>query len=159
MINYHKKHRSAWDLIRYGPRIEIQLGPPILRITGEDLTSGPGRLSTMPALIDTGAARTVVTPQAVEKAELSKINETKIAHAGGLIEKADVFVASIRFPRIRLTTIEVIEVACCDLPEQPVQCLIGRDIISRWLFTYSGPSHEWEIQEDRAATWVSVRED
>jgi predicted aspartyl protease len=128
-------------------------------LPGGGFASGKGRLSTMPALIDTGAGRTVVTPEAARKAELTKINETKIAHAGGLIN-ADVFVASIHFPKINLTTIEVVEVACCELPNQPIQCLIGRDIIARWIFTYNGPSYEWEIKEERAATtWVTIPED
>ena len=51
----------------------------------------------MPALIDTGAGRTIVTPEAAAKAQLAKINETRIAHAGGLIEKADVFVVQFTF--------------------------------------------------------------
>lgn len=88
-------------------------------IPGVGFTSGEGRISAMPALIDTGAGRTVVTPEAVRKAELAKINETKIAHAGGLMD-ADVFVAAIHFPRAKFTTIEAIEVACCELPDQPV---------------------------------------
>ena len=50
----------------------------------------------------------------------------------------------------------MIEVACCELPSQPIQCLIGRDIISRWLFSYNGPSYEWEIREEDPIAWVST---
>lgn len=67
--------------------------------------------------------------------------------------RVGVHVASIQFPRHKLATIEVIEVLCCELPEQPIQCLIGRDILSRWLFTYDGRTGEWVIEEDDLAAW------
>jgi predicted aspartyl protease len=112
----------------------------------------------MPALIDTGAGRTVVTGEAITRARLSKINETKLVHAGGVIEKADVYVASIHFPRYHLETIEVIQVVHCELPGQPIQCLLGRDVLARWLFTYNGPAFEWKIDEEGVAPWVNPPE-
>ncbi len=108
----------------------------------------------MPALIDTGAGRTVLTLAAVERVGLRQVDVTRLARAGGINEDAGVYVASIQFPRYKLATIEVANVICCELPEQPIQCLIGRDILSRWLFTYDGRTGEWTINEEDIAVWV-----
>jgi predicted aspartyl protease len=108
----------------------------------------------MPALVDTGAGRTVITPEAVSRVGLPKIDVTRLARAVGVNEDAGLYAASIQFPRDRLATIEVIEVICCELPEQPIQCLLGRDVLSRWIFTYDGPKSEWKIEEEDVAAWV-----
>jgi predicted aspartyl protease len=108
----------------------------------------------MPALIDTGAGRTALTPTAVETVGLRKIDETRLLRAGGVNEKAGVYVAAIQFPRYKLATIEVIEVVMCELPEQPIQCLIGRDVLARWILTYNGPLMKYSIEEEDVAAWV-----
>jgi predicted aspartyl protease len=104
--------------------------------------------------MDTGASRTVLTPAAVARASLLQVDVTRLARAGGINEDAGVYVASIQFPRYKLATIGVAKVICCELPEQPIQCLIGRDILSRWLFTYDGRTGEWTINEEDIAAWV-----
>jgi predicted aspartyl protease len=108
----------------------------------------------MPAMIDTGAGRTVLTSAAVARAGLRQVDSTRLARAGGITEDAGVYVASIQFPRCKLATIEVAKVICCELPEQPIQCLLGRDILSRWLFKYDGRTGEWTINEEDTAAWV-----
>ncbi|MGH9537850.1 MAG: retropepsin-like aspartic protease [Terriglobales bacterium] len=109
------------------------------------------------ALIDTGAQRTVLSPEAVRKAGLSKINEADLRVVGAIV-RADVYVASLEFPLCGLKTIEVIEVSCCELPHILYHCLLGRDVLSRWVFTYDGPDGTWEITEGRAAGWVEPPE-
>ncbi len=111
----------------------------------------------MPALIDTGAGHTVLTPLAVQTVGLPVVDYTLLSRAGGM-DKVSAHVASIQFPRYKLATIEIIQVLCCELPEQPIQCLIGRDIISRWVFTYNGKSGEWFIDEEDVAAWVEPPE-
>jgi len=111
----------------------------------------------MPALIDTGAGRTVLTPEAVKRLGLSVVDYTTLSRAGGM-DRVTVHVASIQFPRYKMATIEVIQVACCELPGGLFQCLIGRDILSRWLFTYDGKSGEWCIDEEDLAAWVEPPE-
>jgi predicted aspartyl protease len=115
------------------------------------------RFTETDALIDTGAQRTVLSPEAVQKAGLSKINEADLRGVGGII-KAGVYVASLQFPRCGLSTIEVIEVSCCELPHILYHCLLGRDVLSRWIFKYDGPHGMWEIREEAAATWVEPPE-
>jgi hypothetical protein len=74
--------------------------------------------------------------------------------------KAAVYVASLQFPKCGLRTVEVIEVSCCDLPTYPFlyHCLLGRDILSRWVLTYDGPVGTWEIREDGVGSWVEPPE-
>jgi predicted aspartyl protease len=113
----------------------------------------------MPALVDTGAGKTIITPAAVKRVGLQKIDSTRLARAGGVTENAGVYAASIQFQRDRLATIEMIEVICCELPEQPIQCLLGRDVLSRWVFTYDGPQSTWSIDEEEVGAWVEPPEE
>lgn len=94
-----------------------------------------------------------MTPEAVKRVGLAVVDYPMISRAGGL-EKVSAHVASIQFPRYKMAPIEVIQVLCCELPEQPVQCLIGRDILSRWLFTYDGVKGEWSIEEEDIGAWI-----
>jgi predicted aspartyl protease len=152
-------HPDPRGLEKFGPRLEIEVGPPIFG-SRPDLrlprSSDPGdkRFSRMPALVDTGAGRTVLTPLAIQTIGLSVVDYTKLCRAGGIEDRVAVHVASIRFPRDQMATIEVIQVLCCELPEQPIQCLIGRDILSRWLFTYNGKTGGWSIDEEDQTAWV-----
>jgi hypothetical protein len=99
----------------------------------------------------------VVTPEAVQRVGLSKIDETDILVVGGIV-KADVYVASLQFPYCLFTAIEVIEVSCCELPHPLYRCLLGRDVLSRWIFTYNGPVGTWQIMEVGVAPWVEPPE-
>jgi hypothetical protein len=94
---------------------------------------------------------------AVARVGLPLIDETNLSRAGGM-DRVGVYVAAIQFPRYKLATIEMIQVLSCELPEQPIQCLIGRDILSRWLFTYDGKSGQWSIEEEGVAAWVEPPE-
>jgi len=147
---------DAKDLERFGPRLEIEVGPPIIHTkNGLPTLADPRsqRFSRMPALIDTGASRTVVTPQAIQRLNLPLVDYTIVSRAGGLDNTA-VYAASIQFPRYKIAPIELLQVLCCELPEQPIHCLLGRDILSRWSFAYDGKSGEWVIDEERLAAWV-----
>jgi len=157
---YRSPIRNARDLKLHGPRLKIKIGPPILSV-GEDqpttaLATGM-RFTETDALIDTGAQRTVLSPEAVKRVGLSKINEADLRVVGAIV-KADVYVASLQFPLCGLKTIEVIEVSCCDLPHILYHCLLGRDVLSRWALTYDGPVGTWLITEKAATPWVEPPE-
>lgn len=155
---YHSPSRNLRDLKIHGPRLKITIGHPILDpVPGQALTSRQTRFTETDALIDTGAQRTVLAPEAVERIGLSKINETRLRVVGTIV-KADVYVASLQFPRCGLGTIEVMEVSSCELPHPLYRCLIGRDVLSRWIFTYEGPAGTWRIKEEAAPGWVEPPE-
>jgi len=155
---YHSPSRNLRDLKIHGPRLKITIGHPILNhVGGRSLVSGQSRLTETDALIDTGAQRTVLSPEAVERIGLPKVNETELRVVGTIV-KADVYVASLQFPRCGLGAIDVMEVSCCELPHPRYRCLIGRDVLSRWVFTYDGPAGIWQIKEDAGLGWVEPPE-
>ncbi len=146
-VHEHKSpRRDPYSLQQWGPRLEIEVGFPILPGINSTL-QGSTQFCRMPALIDTGAAKTVITPQAVSRIGLPRVDVTRIARAGGINEDVSVYAASIGFPRYRLTRIDAMELICCDLPFQPVQCLLGRDVLRRWRFTFDGTVGEWMIED------------
>lgn len=158
MARHISPRRDPQDLQKYGPRFEIEVGPPILRNQkGIRLDQGLQTFSRMPALIDTGAGRTVVTPDAVKRVGLPVVDYTTFTRAGGQ-DKTSAHVASIQFPGSKLAMIEVVQVLCCELPGGLFQCLIGRDILSRWLFTYNGKIGHWFIDEEDLPAFVEPPE-
>ena len=162
MAIHYSPLKDPVDLRKFGPRFQIELRLPIIRNRKDPhlrpfTTEHPEKVSSMPALIDTGASRTVVTPEAVEKVGLPLVNYTTLSRVGGRTEQVSVHTASIHFPS-KMATIEIIEVGCCELPDQPVHCLIGRDILARWLFTYNGKEGSWSIEEEDLAAWVEPPE-
>ena len=162
MAIYRSPTRNPRDLKLYGPRLEIRVGPPLLRGAAGNIVvdsrHAESRFSTMPALIDTGAQRTVLSQRAVNSVRLSKINETELRGVGGIVPNVGVYVASIQFPRSNFATIDVLEVSCCDLSHPLIECLLGRDVLSRWGFTYDGPDGSWEIREEGVGQWVEPPE-
>jgi len=140
--------RNPRDLAIYGPRMKITFGPPILPTVSHDASSTAKFLQT-DALVDLGAARTILTPNAVKKAGLVKIDQTSLATVGGTL-KADIYAASLQFPS-GLRAIETIAVVCCELRYPLFHCLLGRDVLSRWILNYDGPAGTWEIQEKDGA--------
>jgi len=156
---YEPPVRDPRGLKLHGPRLKITIGPPILRLAHNQHTPSfaATRFTETDALIDTGAQRTVISPEAVRKAGLQKINEADIRGIGGII-KAGVYVASLQFPRCSLQTIEVLEVSSCELPHILYNCLLGRDVLARWKFSYDGPAGTWLIEEQRGASWVEPPE-
>jgi hypothetical protein len=159
---YKSPVRDQRDLLLYGPRIKVTFGPPVLGQSREALPNGlgvprPGKFFQTDALLDLGAQRTILTPDAVRLAGLPKIGETVLTSVGGRL-RADTFAASLRFPYSELRPIEVLEVFCCELPNPLFRCLLGRDVLSRWILTYNGPVGTWEISEREASSWVEPPE-
>lgn len=149
--------RDPYSLLLWGPRIEVEIGPPILSTLKGAPASSPDPADSrgfwkMPALIDTGAGLTVLTPAAVSRIGLPQVDVTRIARAGGISEDIGVYAAAFRFPRYKLPAINVARVICCELPQQPIQCLLGRDVLSHWRFAYDGGSGEWMIEARDPAT-------
>jgi len=157
VTTYRSPVRDVRGLILHGPRLKITIGPPLLNLGDHGYTplaSDSSRYTETDALIDTGAQRTVLALEAVRRVGLSKINETELRVAGGVVN-ADVYVASLQFPRCRLKSIEVMEVSGCELTHIPLyRCLIGRDVLSRWTLNYDGPLGTWQITENGVPPWL-----
>ena len=153
MTTYRSPRKDAPDLQKFGPRLPIEVGLPIVKTPNQPGESPSGSQEIKGGLIDTGAARTVLIPKEVNRLRLPLVDHRTLCRVGGT-EVVGVHVASVRFPNTNLTTIEIMQVLCCELPQQPVDCLIGRDILSRWLFTYDGKLGAWAIDEETRAPWI-----
>jgi predicted aspartyl protease len=130
--------------------LKIKIGPPLLGPLNEV------RFTTADALIDTGAQRTILAPDVIHRIGLSKIDETTLIRVGGEV-RAEVYAASLQFPHSGFGAIEMIAVPSSDLPPL-FRCLLGRDVLSRWIFTYDGPGGGWELREEAGSPWVEPPE-
>ena len=138
---------SASELQQEGPRIRISISAPQeeIEIGGAFAIEYPEPLSVV-ALIDTGASLTVINPELVQSCRLTQTGFTKISSAGN-IGDFPTFAAHIEFPGHNLRGFEIIPVVACKLPQQSISCLIGRDILRRWRFTYNGRTGEVSVMD------------
>jgi len=90
------------------------------------------------ALVDTGASLTIINPQIAATCKLSAV--------GGEAGEFPEYAAAISFPGNHLPGLDTTRVVACPIIRQPFfSCLIGRDIMRKWLFTYDGRTGEVEI--------------
>jgi hypothetical protein len=134
---------TADDLLRFGPIIRIVIANP----------SNPSKTATVNALIDTGAAFTAINPRLRQNCELIQRGQKRI-HVPGDIGQEDAkpcpeFAASVRFPETELSTFRVLGIIACPIFESRFSCLLGRDILRFWEFTYNGPSGQFSITDSR----------
>jgi predicted aspartyl protease len=134
------------DLILQGPhiailisatRVEVEEGRPL----GLEFPELPVR-----ALIDTGASLTVINPEIAKTCKLKQTGHQMINAVGGQAGEYPAYAAAISFPGSELPSLEATRVVACPIIRQPFfSCLIGRDIMRKWLFTYNGRTSEIEI--------------
>jgi predicted aspartyl protease len=99
------------------------------------------------ALIDTGASLTIINPQIAATCKLKQTGHQKINAVGGEAGEYPEYAAAIRFPESELPGLGTARVVACPIIRQPFfSCLIGRDILQKWLLIYNGRSGEVEIR-------------
>lgn len=84
------------------------------------------------ALIDTGASNSAISPTATEHLNLLHTGYQKISSVNDEQERP-VYYGFLLFPWGKGKEIPLI---CCEL--KSFHCLIGRDILQHWCFTYNG---------------------
>lgn len=135
------------NLLLQGPVIDI-----LISTTRPELEEGRAiglEYKELPvkALIDTGAALTIINPQIASTCKLSQTDWSKINSVGGKAGEYPAYGAAIHFPGSDLPGFDVIRVVACPIVRQPFfSCLIGRDILRKWLMTYDGPAGEFDVQ-------------
>jgi hypothetical protein len=145
------QHRVKWrpdsnTLWQQGPHIEIVISKAVpelrkLRTTGLDLPELPVR-----AVIDTGASLTLINPEIAATCKLTRVGQVTINAVGGEAGEFPEYAAAISFPGSQLPSLGTTRVVACPIIRQPFfSCLIGRDILRKWLFTYDGRNGEVEI--------------
>jgi hypothetical protein len=101
------------------------------------------------AVVDTGAAVTIINPQLAETFKLKYTGPARISSVGNVGEYR-AYAASIAFPgQHHLKSFDVLRVIASPLAHMEVSCLIGRDILRYWEFTYNGKTGEVTIKDLR----------
>ncbi len=138
---------NAEELRANGTRIQVVIGPSTLEVqelgsTGLEL---PREIS-ISGLIDSGASITVINPQVARTCGLRQTGFALVSAAGSSAEYPE-YAASLAFPNSNLKRFDIVRVVACQLPHQPIACLIGRDVLRRWNFQYDGPNSRIRIED------------
>ena len=101
----------------------------------------------MKALLDSGAAVSVISKTFAQYCKLLQTGETEIRVLGS-IHKCAEHAAAVSFPGTNLRPIDPIRIISADFMKEPhYACLIGRDILRNWRITFDGPSNSITITD------------
>jgi predicted aspartyl protease len=125
------------NLHQIGPIVEIQIVIPrdLAKVLTDKNNTVPNPIKAN-ALIDTGASSSCVNPDVIKGLNVSPIGVTKIHTASHANIDCNQYKLAFQFPNG--VTIESAEVIETSLEGQPIQCLIGRDILKYGVLIYSG---------------------
>ena len=134
------------ELILQGPHIAILISATRLEVEeGRPLGLEFPELPVH-ALIDTGASLTVINPEIAKTCKLKQTGHQMINAVGGKAGEYPAYAAAIFFPGTNLPSLDATRVVACPIIRQPFfSCLIGRDIMRKWLLSYDGRTGEVEI--------------
>jgi hypothetical protein len=134
------------ELILQGPHIAILISATRLEVEeGRPLGLEFPELPVH-ALIDTGASLTVINPEIAKTCKLKQTGHQMINAVGGKAGEYPAYAAAISFPGTNLPSLDATRVVACPIIRQPFfSCLIGRDIMRKWLLSYDGRTGEVEI--------------
>jgi hypothetical protein len=121
--------------------IEVVVGNPedVLQRWHADGPECPEPIK-MKALLDTGAAVTIISKIFAKHCRLIQTGEGKI-RALGAPHLCGEYAGAIRFPETILRPIDTIRILSADFIQEPhYACLIGRDVLRNWRITFDGPS-------------------
>ncbi len=143
-----KSHELRWALGDSGPCIEV-----IVRNSREVIEAGravgleyPEPLK-MKALLDSGAAVSVISKTFAKYCKLLQTGETEIRVLGN-IQRCAEHAGAISFPGTTLRPIDPVRLISADFMKEPYfACLIGRDILRNWRITFDGPSNSVTITD------------
>jgi hypothetical protein len=125
------------DLQNTGPILEIQV--TVSRDLANVLKAGnipvPDPIKVM-AMIDTGASSSVVNPEVIRNLGISPTGRVKINTPSDCGVDCNQYKLAFAFPNgVVMESSDVIE---APLVGQPVQCLLGRDILRHGVLIYNG---------------------
>jgi hypothetical protein len=102
---------------------------------------------TMRALLDTGAAVTVISKTFAKYSKLLQTGETELRALGSL-HKCGEYAGAISFPGTNLRPYDPIRLVSADFIREPnFACLIGQDILRNWAITFDGRSKRVTIAD------------
>lgn len=134
---------SLPDLKSSGPILQGFVGPSreLIAALGTDAVAAPIPVS---ALVDTGAAATVITPEAATLLGVRSVGAVSV-HTPTTIEPVlcrQFHINVYLSPSFAIENIIAIE---APLTGQSFQCLIGRDVLSRGVLIYDGVHNRFSL--------------
>lgn len=126
-------------LLNRGPILNIEISVPT---TLANLWDKQGLQIPAPqpgvALLDTGASRSCVDREAIQKLGIPSIGIERVYTPQGN-EEQQKFPVRLSFPGSTLPTVEFGSAYGSTLKEQGLLALIGRDLLTHFSFIYNGP--------------------
>lgn len=98
----------------------------------------------VPALFDTGASKTAVDKDILDKLGIPTVGQTSISTPSGTHPQA-LYPVKLEFPGSPIPAIEFNSVVSCNLKGFDAAILIGRDIICQCIFILNGPAGHYSI--------------
>jgi predicted aspartyl protease len=138
--------RSPATLLQEGPYIPILISATRLEVEEGRKIGLDFPEWSINALIDTGASVTVINPEVAKTCKLRWTGRARIIAVGGMAGEFPEHAAAISFPGTELSSFSAIRVVACPIIRRTFSCLIGRDILQKWLFLYDGRGGQIEIQ-------------
>lgn len=133
------------DLIMNGALVQVEVSVPAavadaLRAQGQPVPPPQRAL----ALIDTGASISGVKPEIAAGAQLVQTSSVTVSGVVGSQDRP-IYAATISLPDYGVT-LDAIDVAGVDLPQQNINFLLGRDVLEKMVLTYKGAQGKFELQ-------------
>ncbi len=136
-------------LVMTGPVLGVEVSIPKELV---DLLTTQNKTIPSPkagyALIDTGATRSGVDHSIITELGVQPVGVAKTLTAGGEVEQ-NLFPAHFRFPGenidIDFSSVLGVNLKGQHVNGQPIIALLGRDILSRFVFIYNGPGGFFSI--------------
>src|SRR5260370_18020399 len=115
---------SRTELRKSGPKITVTIGHPQAALAlAEQSHLELKKPFTVTALIDTGASRTVISPQLAATCGLRQRGQARISTAGHVTDRPE-FAGAIHFPEQNLQGFDPMNLVACPFPEQYVASLL-----------------------------------
>ena len=126
----------------HGLIVEIGLMPglmPVPQQPGVPVHIKAEDIVNLNAMIDTGASHTVVRTDIIEGLQLKSVGEIRTAtpSTDGDLETCLQYLVNIQFKPNGVIVPNIV-ISAMPLKHQPVQCLIGRDILAQGTLFYNG---------------------
>ncbi len=139
-------YNNPYDLIQYGPTIDVRIG------YDPNYRPNPGRRAQLPpeqwrALVDTGAMESAIDAELADSLNLPVLGHGQIAGAGGFFETT-VYLAQIYIPELDFTIEGPFDSANLASSGQPYYALIGRTFLMHFNMAYEGRTGSVIISND-----------
>ena len=134
-----KVDHVKWEAIYPGPCIDVTVtnSRHVIEARPDIGLEYPGPFKTK-ALLDTGAAVTVISKTLAKHCKLYQTGITEIKTLGSL-QRCGEYAAAISFPGTNLRPVDPIRIISADFIKEPYHaCLIGWDILRNWKITFDG---------------------